>query len=256
MKTNLHTHTYLCHHASGEPEEYAKRAYENGIKTLGFSDHAPYINPEGKQKGYRVAVEDAEKYIKIINDLKKEYAGKMDILVGFESEYYPAHFKKMLEYYRFLGAEYLILGQHFPKCEENGEAYIGEASDDEIRLRDYTQSVIDGMNTGVFTYIAHPDVINFTGDRELYKKQMRKICKEAHLRHIPLEINFLGIRGDRVYPNDDFWKIAGEEKCEAVFGFDAHTVESAYDDTSFERAYEIVEKFGLTLIETPSIKFI
>ena len=34
-------HTPLCHHATGEPVEYAKRALELGLQEIGFSDHSP-----------------------------------------------------------------------------------------------------------------------------------------------------------------------------------------------------------------------
>ena len=40
IKTNFHTHTTRCLHASGSDEEYVLKAIELGYKTLGFSDHA------------------------------------------------------------------------------------------------------------------------------------------------------------------------------------------------------------------------
>ena len=43
MNYNFHTHTYLCGHATGLPEEYIQRAISCGIKHLGFSDHAPRL---------------------------------------------------------------------------------------------------------------------------------------------------------------------------------------------------------------------
>ena len=49
MKVNIHTHTYRCGHASGTPEEYIKRAIENGIEVLGFSEHAPFMFPDSYQ---------------------------------------------------------------------------------------------------------------------------------------------------------------------------------------------------------------
>ena len=52
----------------------------------------------------------------------------------------------------------------------------------------------------------------------------------------------------------DFWKIAGEEGCRAVFGFDAHDAEAAYDSASEAQAQHIVERFGLELVETLQLK--
>ena len=43
MLYNYHTHTVRCRHASGTDREYVEKAIEGGIKTLGISDHAPYL---------------------------------------------------------------------------------------------------------------------------------------------------------------------------------------------------------------------
>ena len=42
MKTNYHTHTPRCMHASGSEREYARRAVEAGYSELGFADHCPW----------------------------------------------------------------------------------------------------------------------------------------------------------------------------------------------------------------------
>ena len=86
---NLHTHTYRCHHASGKDEEYVIKAIQNGYSTIGFSDHAPYLFPNGYVSSFRMHPSEAEGYAKSINSLKEKYKGKIDIKLGFELEYYP-----------------------------------------------------------------------------------------------------------------------------------------------------------------------
>ena len=52
QKTNYHTHTPLCKHASGlNAAEYAKAAYDAGLTVLVFSDHAPFKDHDF---GYRM----------------------------------------------------------------------------------------------------------------------------------------------------------------------------------------------------------
>ncbi|MBR6004786.1 MAG: hypothetical protein IK063_01005, partial [Clostridia bacterium] len=89
---------------------------------------------------------------------------------------------------------------------------------------------------------------------EIYEKENRRLCRAAAQAEIPLEINFLGIRDNRHYPNDKFWKIAGEEGCTAVFGFDAHKAQAAYDGDSLPEAQRIVSEYGLKLVETVPLK--
>ena len=42
MKTNFHTHTFRCNHASGRDEEYVLSAIAGHYQILGFADHCPW----------------------------------------------------------------------------------------------------------------------------------------------------------------------------------------------------------------------
>lgn len=253
MDYNYHTHTHRCSHASGTEEEYVKRAVENGIKYMGFSDHVPLRFSDGTESGYRVPVSDAKEYCREIKELGEKYKGKLDIKVGFEMEYYPEYFDKTLENAIEYGADYLILGQHYIAPENISANQTIIKTDSVEDLRKYTSLVISAMKTGVFTYVAHPDIFNFTGDESLYQDEMRKLCIASRELNVPLEINFLGIRDNRNYPDNVFWQIAGEEKSPVVFGFDAHDVLSAFDGDSLEEANALVEKYGLNYIGKPDL---
>lgn len=253
MDYNYHTHTILCSHATGTMEEYVLRAIEGGIKHMGFSDHAPFAYPDGHEAFYRVPLKEAASYIAEAHALRDKYADKIDIKVGFEMEYYPPYFDRMLREARELGAEYLILGHHhigngYPLIRSS---YIGTNQNCGLEL--YTRTLIEGMHRGAFSYVAHPDIINFKGDESFHLEKMREICRASRELDLPLEINFLGIREHRPYPDDRFWKIAGEERCPVTFGMDAHDTASAYDQASFATALEMVKKFGLNYIGKPRI---
>lgn len=253
MDYNYHTHTYLCSHASGSIEEYVKRAIDGGIKRLGFSEHMPFVGADGQQTRYRIPTEMVGHYFDELSRLRERYENDIEILIGFEMEYYPLDFERMLKSAIEYGAEYLILGQHFTYDERLGSMHTMKPIESVEYFKEYVDTVIEGIKSGVFSYVAHPDVINFIGDQEVYKKEMRRICVAAREYDIPLEINFLGIRGNRNYPNDVFWEIAGQEKVPVTFGFDAHDVPSAYDEASIKRAMEIVIKHGLNYIGEPKI---
>ena len=151
------------------------------------------------------------------------------------------------------GAEYLILGQHYLEEDQPDGVHVIEETDSVECLQKYSNCIVDGIKSGVFTYIAHPDMINFTGDVEIFKREMRKVCIAATEYNVPLEINLLGIRDNRNYPTEVFWKIAGEEKTPVTFGFDSHEVLDAYDETSLVRAMRIVEKYNLNYIGKPDL---
>lgn len=252
MNYNYHAHTERCHHASGTPEEYIKRAVDNGIKYMGFSDHIPFVLDDGSQSSYRVRFEEGKEYVNEIRALRERYKNETEISVGFESEYYRAYFDRMLGDAINFGAEYLILGQHFINSDVK-EELSSKRTEDENKLRAYADSVVEAIESGYFSYVAHPDVLNYVGDREIYKREMRKICVASRENNIPLEINFLGIRNGRHYPNPLFWEIAGEEGSPVTFGFDAHDVEAAYDGRSLEKAKRLVKEFNLNYIGRPRL---
>ena len=257
MNYNYHTHTYLCNHAKGTMEEYVVRAIEGGIKHMGFSDHIPFVCANGQQSTYRVATEDGRAYVERVLALADKYKEYIDIIAGFEMEYYPHDFQRMYKSALELGARYLILGEHFTSDESQEDSfYTFSATDSEDRLKEYVSVVTEGMATGVFTYVAHPDIIKFAGNDSVYIREMRKICEASLKYNVPLEINFLGIREKRTYPRDIFWQIAGEVKCSVTFGFDSHSVDSACDDKSVEKAMELVDKYNLNYIGKPDIVFI
>ncbi len=252
MIANYHTHTPLCRHAKGAVMEYAQAAYDAGLKILGFSDHTPYCFPEGYYSHMRMYPGQLEGYVREVLDAREAFRGQMEISLGLEVEYYPNFWTETLEMVRDGGIEYFLLGQHW--CGNEMDApYNGNPTDREEDLARYCNQVMDAIQTGLFTYIAHPDLLNFIGDRKVYEAQMSRICREAKACQIPLEINLLGVNEGRNYPNPLFWELAATEGCCAVIGSDAHMPEHVVHPEPEKKALELVNRFGLTLIENPQL---
>lgn len=254
MDYNYHTHTYKCGHARGTIEEYIVRAIENGIKYMGFSDHIPYKCKGGFEANHRVPLDQAKAYYDEIDELRKKYKDQIDIKIGFETEYYSEDFDEMLKNAIKFGAEYLIVGEHYTEDESSGTPHAICATDSVERLKKYASAVMEAMETGYITYIAHPDLFNFTGEQDIYEAEMRRICEASKKYDVPLEINFLGIYEGRNYPNKTFWKIAGECQAPVTFGFDAHDAYRAFDDASLKIAEGMVKEYGLNYIGRPKIR--
>ena len=94
MLFNYHTHTKLCGHATGETREYVEKAIQAGLKTLGFSDHAPYPFPIQNETAYEKAEQHLFSYANEVRALAKEYEKDIRILCGFEVEYSPSTNRK------------------------------------------------------------------------------------------------------------------------------------------------------------------
>ena len=238
---NFHTHTYRCGHAAFElEEEYINKYIENGFKIVGFSDHMPLPLEEFPQENSRMYIKDSSKYISKLSKLKNHYKD-IEILISFECEYdklYNKHLIKLKE-----NSDYLILGQHFIKNINP----IGNVDYPMI----YANRVCEALDTGLFSYIAHPDLyLKYRDSIEISdydkyinncKKAAEIICKKAKKLNIPLEINLTFKNNIKImkdnnypYPHRLFFDIAKKFDNSFVLGIDAHSknVIDKYDDSS------------------------
>ena len=249
MRANYHTHTWRCNHAVGSEEDYVIHAIEQGFDILGFSDHTPQFFPGGYRSGFRMEIDQLSGYCDVVRSLKERHSGEIRIHLGLEVEYYPALFSQLLPVLQDQGIEYLLLGQHFVGNEQN-QPYSGAPTADETVLRQYCAQSMDAMQTGVFTYFAHPDLIHFKGDSEIYRKHMRRLCQEAKNCGLPLEMNMLGCWSGRNYPDMRFWNLAAEEGCKVVLGWDAHAPEQLCKPDAEQTLRMAAKQLGLELLDT------
>lgn len=248
---NYHTHTTRCRHAFGKDRDYVLKAIKAGITTLGFSDHSPMLFPVNDYySNFRMFPEDVSDYVNSINLLKKEYEDKIEIILGFELEYYPELFDKTVKLLEKAGAEYFVLGQHFTDNEyEPYSHYCGNATNDITLFDKYIEQSLEGLATGKFIYIAHPDLFKYTGPDEIYKKKMTYFCEEIKTLGYPAEFNILGFSQHRNYPDRRFWEAAAKVGNDVVIGFDAHSPEAFQNKRVYTDAVNYLNDLGITPIE-------
>ncbi len=244
MFANYHTHTHRCGHAAGADREYVEAAIKAGIKVLGFSDHAPYIISDDYYGDFRVPIEKTGEYVEAISALREEYKNDIKIHIGFEIEYYPTYFERTLDFLSQFPYEYLILGQHHARDGVEGRHLMYDERDD-AELVNYVDTVIAGISTGKFTYVAHPDVIFYGDNDAFYREHMTRLCRAAKEANVPLEINCLGAKTGRCYPSERFFKIAGEVGNKVVIGIDAHHPKAITEFQGLRRCEEILRKFEI-----------
>lgn len=248
MIANYHTHTWRCGHAHGTEQEYVESAIRRGLKILGFSDHTPYPFPWYHHSFIRMLCGQLPDYVQTVSELRERYRGTIHIRIGVEAEYYPAYFSELRTMLADHGVEYMILGQHYLDNEILAH-YSGRATAEEAILAKYCRQTRDAMQTGLFSYFAHPDLLRFVGEDRVYEGHMRELCAEAKSCGMPLEINLLGLEAGKHYPNRRFWEIAAGEGCQVVLGCDTHDPATLLDTASEEKAMSMVRELGLPLLE-------
>lgn len=254
MKTNYHTHHALCGHAEGNCDDYCKEAVANNFTELGFSDHAP--NKRMNDRGVRMRPEDIDQYLNEINEAKENYNESLTVYAGLEVEYFYNH----EEYLQDLAdkTDYLILGQHyisFTKDLNNLVSGFGLTTKNQIEL--YAEYVVEGMKTGHFAMLAHPDLYmyGYINWDETAEKVARKIIETAKETNTILEFNANGFRREKkqsnegmiyAYPNTHFYELVKEYDVEVMISSDCHVPE-LLNDNAITMAEEVVHKLGLKL---------
>lgn len=250
MQFNYHTHTKRCNHAQGVEREYVEKAIETGYQILGISDHAPYLFPtKAYYSGFRMQVDELQEYAETVRALQKEYEKDIRILLGFEVEYYPLYHACEMEFLRTVSPDYLILGQHLIGNEYPD--FLGARQREDEFLSTYVTQVLEGLATGDFLYLAHPDLCGFSYTEQAIDREYRRLCEGAKKLNIPLELNLLGLRTGRHYPNARFFKIVQEVGNDVILGVDAHHPNELSEPVSEKLAADMVSAFGLKLITKP-----
>lgn len=254
IMANYHTHTPRCKHASGTEREYLDRAAEIGYRILGFTDHMAWPFSDSYISPIRMDVSQLEEYAETIDCLKEEYAGRIRVHLGAECEYFPDHIPWLIEEKERLNLEYLILGVHVPPNEQGHRQFACSVTPAELDA--YTELAAAGMESGVFTYLCHPDLPlkSYPAFDNAALKMSEALCSTAKRLNIPLEYNLAGLRmrassSGWGYTSDEFWQIAADKGCTAIIASDAHTPEDLCDTTAFDAVRRRLTNMGITVLD-------
>ena len=251
MKVNLHTHTMRCHHAKGTDEEYVLAAIDAGFDLLGFSDHVPFPY-ENYINGGKMTMQEMDDYLVSLVCLRQKYAGRIQIYCGMECEPVPRFLDYLTELRDRL--DYMILGSHGD--ESRREAHSSRLKEPS-QLWDYFKTTLAGMESGLYLYVAHPDIMfgSYPAFDETAKQVSRELCRAANSFNLPLEYNLLGLEkghgADQLgYPCREFWEIAAQEYVKVVIGVDAHRPEHLLQ-ANMEQTANMLSQMGLQVYDNP-----
>ena len=190
MKTNYHTHTARCMHATGSDEDYVLSAIKGGYQELGFSDHTPWKYHTDYVADMRMLPEELPGYVESLHSLREKYRDQISIKIGLECEYFPAYIHWLKEKIKEYQLDYILFGNHHYHTDEKFP-YFGHHTENLDMLELYEESAIEGMESGLFCCLAHPDLFmrSYPQFDRHCKLISRHICRTAARLHIPLEYN-------------------------------------------------------------------
>ena len=118
--SSIHTHTTFCD-GKNTPAEMAAAAVVQGLRTLGFSGHQP-LPYENK---WSMTEKNLPLYRAQIQQLRTEWAGQLDILLGLESDWCTGS--------RPEGYDYWIGSTHILRGPANGRLYEVDESTEQMQ---------------------------------------------------------------------------------------------------------------------------
>ena len=158
IQCDYHMHTPLCKHAVGPMEAYVERAIELGLREVGFSDHNPL--PSGLGAAVRMTEGELEYYVARVLDLRFQYRGQIDVMLGVELDYVEGledYLAKQIAAYPW---DYILGSVHYldRECRIGAwtQKYSGTADEQYAR---YFALVRQLARSGLSDVLAHLDVV-------------------------------------------------------------------------------------------------
>ena len=259
---NWHSHTFRCKHAAGDVSDYCAAARRAGLTTLGISDHTP--TRDGRWSGVRMDYDQMPDYVAAIARAEAEYPD-IRLFRGLECEWVPAFGRDWFagELRERFSLDFIALAPHSFTMEEGSDHWYNSflrspTIDEKAWLRGYARYVVEAIGTGLFDYVAHPDLMGcfctaWTPDSAAAARDIVQAARDARL---PLELNTSGFRKPWVtdtdgtsrpqYPWLPFWQIAAAEGARVIVNTDAHAPDLI--TASIREAYALADAAGLEIL--------
>ncbi len=240
--SNYHGHSHYCD-GKGELEDYVKAALEIGIKTMGFSSHAPLPF----DCLWTMREEDLPVYRKEITRLQEKYKEEIQLYASLEVDYIPGIMSPDHEIIRQLNLDYTVGSVHFIDNFPDGTPFEADGSrevfvdaieqvfsgDAKKLVKQYYALMRQMLTETNPTILGHLDKIKIHNSPEVlydenapwYRDEVMQVLEVLARRDIIMEINTRGIykkKCDATYPSAWIVKEAKKKNIRVTINSDAH----------------------------------
>lgn len=256
---DYHTHTPLCHHAIGKPEEYVQAAINANLLEYGISDHAPTeFEPFDE---WRMNQADIPDYLDWISRAEIYAGNQITIRKGLECDWFMDGKNWIDELNQITDWDYLIGSVHYiqtpqellsvqsttlwdfdnPKWQESW----GNMDVDQL-WELYFATYLDMIEHGGFDICAHPDLIKKFGykpqrDTSYYFAPIIEALKDTNTC---FEINTAGLYKpcQEQYPQMNFIELAAQAEVPVILSSDSHAPTEVARD--FDKVLSLIHQAG------------
>lgn len=253
IKADYHTHTPLCHHASGTPEQFIEAALKAGLTEYGIADHAPM--PDEPFDEWRMTNDELPAYFAWIDECKRLAPPELTIRVGLECDWvegiedWIAHLNSLYPW------DYLIGSIHYLGDKGNKWGFDNPVFMNQWRTLNleaawslYWETYASMAKSNLFDILGHADLIKKFGFipqgdlRRFYDPVIATIAKSD----AAIELNTSGWHKDcdECFPSSLFLKLAAEAHIPLTVNSDAHSPAELARD--LDKGYALARSAGFS----------
>lgn len=242
-----HCHTPLCQHAEGEPSEYAAAAERAGFKGIIFTCHCPL--PDRQSETVRMSPLQYTLYHRMIAETREQFAGRVDVRVGLESDFYPGVEPWLGELHERFPLHH-VLGSVHPQLGDYRRRYF--QGDPVAFQRTYFEHLAQAAESGLFDTLAHPDLIkNMTPgawDFDRIAPDIARALDRIAATGVAMELNTSGLNKAvaEMNPGREMLALMHERGIPVVLGADAHVPSRVGD--RYGEALVLLQEIGFSAV--------
>lgn len=221
-------HTPLCHHATGEPVDYAEHALRIGLKEIGFSDHSPMRQDDFDD--WRMRADQLGEYVEKVRRAQARFP-ELSIKLALEVDYIPGHedwirgLREAHPWDYFIGSVHYVSGSWDLDNPKKLSEWKTRHPFDVWSA--YFERLAQAAASGLFEIIGHADLPKkfcFV-PKEDCTDLFARFLDAARSTDTAIEINTAGLRKDcrEMYPSPKIVRMAAERGVALTFASDAHS---------------------------------
>jgi histidinol-phosphatase (PHP family) len=229
----------------GLPADYARVALARGLRGIIFTDHCPL--PDGISAALRMAPDQFDHYVQLVEDARAQFAGELDVRLGLESDYFPG-IEPWLEQLHGRAALHYVLGSVHTHLAEYRARYF-QGSWFEFQ-QVYFEHLAAAAESRLFDCLAHPDLVKNERPAEWHFSRIEPAIERALDRiaqtGIAMELNTSGVNKSlpEMNPGLAMLRLMQARGIPVVLGADAHRPERVAD--GYPVALRMLRSVGYT----------
>jgi histidinol-phosphatase (PHP family) len=238
-----HCHTTLCKHAFGTTDDYAAVALARGFKGITFTCHCPL--PGGYSASVRMNPGQYGEYIARVAATRDTFAGRLDVRLGLESDFYPGVEPWLEELHARVPLSHVLGSIHYQVGDYRKLFYTGDPFSYQQLYYDH---LAQSAESGLFDTLAHPDLIKNESPADWDFARIRPDIERALDRiattGVAMELNTSGMLKalPEMNPSPSQLKLMRERGIPVVIGADAHIPQRVGE--GYITALELLESAG------------